>query len=137
MDFMKKLKIRLWLAITYIIVGAALFAICIFVKENSFLSTFGFAFVVMGLVRLRNYLIITRNEESVKKQRIAETDERNIAIASRAKSLAFTIFIEAAAVSVVICHILNMTNIATIISYTICALAIIYWLCYFIIRKNS
>lgn len=137
MDFMKKLKIRFWLAIAYIVIGAALFAICAFVRENDFLSAFGFAFVVMGIARMRHYLMITRNEETIKKQRIAETDERNIAIASRAKCWAFGIYIIISAAAVVAFHILNMTDISKLISYSICVLVFIYWLSYIIISRRS
>ena len=137
MDFMKKLKIRFWLAAVYILIGAAMFVIGAFFDENDFLSSFGFAFVVMGIARMRNYLRITKNEETIKKQRIAETDERNIAIASKARGVAFGIYILVAAAAVVIFRVLNMTDISKIISYSVCTLVLIYWLSYLIISRRS
>ncbi len=137
MDFMKKMKMRFWLAIGYIAFGALLFLICAFARENDFLSAFGFAFVVMGFARLRNYFMITKNEETIKKQRIAETDERNLAIASKAKNAAFGVYITAAAAAVIVLHLLNMINESKMIAYTVSALVFIYWAAYYIIKKRS
>ena len=129
MDFMKKLKQRFWLAIAYIVIGAALFIVCTFVKENDFLSPFGFAFVVMGIARLRNYFMIT-------KQRIVENDERNIAIVQKAKSIAFGVYIIIASIAAVVLRLFNMTDMSKLIAYTVCAFVFIYWVSYFIIRKR-
>ncbi len=136
MDFMKKLKQRFWLAIAYIVIGAALFIVCTFVKENDFLSPFGFAFVVMGIARLRNYFMITKNEETIKKQRIVENDERNIAIVQKAKSIAFGVYIIIASIAAVVLRLFNMTDMSKLIAYTVCAFVFIYWVSYFIIRKR-
>ena len=62
--------------------------------ENNFLSSFGFALVVIGIVHIRNYIMITKNEETIKKRQIAETDERNIAIANKAKKLQLNYVVE-------------------------------------------
>ena len=87
MDFKKKLKVRLFTAISYIILGLALIITFNLIKtNNNFLSSFGFALVIIGVVHIRNYLMITKNEETIKKRQIAETDERNIAISSKAKA---------------------------------------------------
>ena len=137
MDFMKKMRMRFWLAIGYIVFGVLLFLICTFVRANDFLSAFGFAFVVMGIARLKKYFIITKNEETIKRQRIAENDERNLAIASKARNIAFGIYITAAAVAVIVLHLLNMIDASKLIAYTVCALVFIYWVAYFIIRKRS
>lgn len=137
MDFMKKMKMRFWLAIGYIAFGALLFLICTFAGENDFLSAFGFAFVVMGFARLRNYFMITKNEETIKKQRIAESDERNLAIVSKAKNVAFGVYITAAAAAVIVLHLLNMIDESRMIAYTVCALVFIYWVAYYIIKKRS
>jgi len=94
MDFKKKLKLRLYLGIGYILSGLIIIAVSYIIDaKNSYFSSFGLALAVVGIVRIRSYLIITKNEERIKKQQIAETDERNIAIRSKAISISFYIYI--------------------------------------------
>ncbi|MBP3390209.1 MAG: hypothetical protein J6L58_00770 [Clostridia bacterium] len=138
MDFRKKLRTRLYLAISYIVIGAVMIAASFITKTtNEFVSSFGFALLLIGIVRIRNHFIITKNDETIKKQEIAETDERNISIANRAKSLSFTLYVFAASITVIVLQILEMGELASVIGFTVCALIIIYWISYFIIRKKS
>ena len=138
MDFRKKLKIRLFLAIGYIVIGLAMLVVFNIIKaENEFLSSFGFALIVIGIVRIRNYIRITKNEETIIKRQIAETDERNISIANRAKSVSFIVYVIFASVSVIILQLLNKTPLAVILSGTVSVLVLIYWVSYWIISRKS
>ena len=138
MDFRKKLKTRLYVAISYMVLGVAMILIFNLVNTgNQYFSTLGFAFLVIGIARLRQYLIINKSEESVKKREIAESDERNIFIINKAKSLAFSIFVFAACVGVIVLQILNIKEYSFILSWVVCSLLLIYWICYWIIRKKS
>lgn len=138
MDFRKKLKIRLFLAIGYIVIGLAMLVVFNIIKtENEFLSSFGFALIVVGIVRIRNYMRITKNEETIIKRQIAETDERNISIANRAKSVSFIVYVIFASVSVIILQLLNKTQLAVILSATVSVLVLIYWVSYWIISRKS
>lgn len=138
MDFRKKLKIRLFIAIGYIILGLAMIVTFNLIKtENNFLSSFGFALIIIGIVRIRNYILITKNEETITKRQIAETDERNISIANKAKSISFIIYVILASVSVIVLEVFNKTQLAMIFSGTVCLLIFIYWISYWIISKNS
>lgn len=137
MNFRKKLKIRLFTAISYIIIGIALIIVFNIVKtENNFLSSFGFALVMIGVVNVRNYCLITKNEDTIKKHQIAESDERNIAIANKAKSVSFIIYVILACLLVIVLEILNKTQLAMTLSATVCFLILIYWISYWIIRKK-
>ncbi len=138
MDFRKKLKIRLFVAIGYIVLGIGMIVTFNLIKtDNDFLSSFGFALVVIGIANVRKYFVITKSEESITKRQIAETDERNIAIANKAKSVSFIIYVMLACVSVIVLALLNQTLLSTLVSGTVCALIIIYWISYWIIRKKS
>ncbi len=138
MDFKKKLRIRLYFAIGYLVLGLALIVIFNIIRtENDIWSSFGFALAVIGVVRIRNYMMINKSEETLKRQQIAETDERNIVIARKAKSVAFTVYIVVACLAVIVLHILNHSLLATVISGTVCALLVIYWISYWIIYKRS
>ena len=138
MDFKQKLKTRLYIAVIYIALGVMMIAGTFAVKtDNDFISSFGIALIVMGIVRIRNYFMITKNEETIRKQQIAETDERNLLILNKAKSTAFTIYITLMGTAVIILSLFNMRDIAKYISYSVCLLVLIYWICYWIYQKRS
>ena len=73
----------------------------------------------------------------MRKREIAETDERNISIANKAKSYAFAIYVVVACVSVILLEIANKTDLDIILSATVSFLILVYWISYFIIRKKS
>ena len=138
MEFRKKLKTRLYLAISYMIIGVALIVVSNVVKNsNPFLNYYGIALAVVGVARLKQYFVTTRSDETIKAREIAETDERNISISTRAKSLSFVIYILAASVGVIVLQLLEMTNVAFYLGWSVIAMIAIYWMCYFIVRKKS
>ncbi|MBR5479676.1 MAG: hypothetical protein IKU84_05820 [Clostridia bacterium] len=138
MEFKKKLKTRLYTSYVYIALGVMLMVGGFIIKtEDSFFSSFGFVMVIMGIVRMRNYRIITKDNETVRKQEIAENDERTIAIIRKAKSSAFSIYIMIACVTVIVLSVLKMHDIARLIGSTICFLLVIYWILYWIYQKKN
>ena len=138
MNFKKKLKVRLYFAIGFTVLGLLLMLVFnIFSSGNEYISTFGFAMIIVGIVRIRSYVLIPKTEETIKKQQIVETDERNIAIANKAKSVSFIIYILIASVAVIVFQFLNKPQISYIISLTVSVLVLIYWISYWIIRKKS
>ena len=138
MDYKKKLKQRLYIAIIYISLGVMMIAgTCVVKTDNDFISAFGLAIIIMGLVRIRNYRMITKNEDTIRKQEIIETDERNISIINKAKSSAFSIYILISGTAVIILSLFNMHEVVKWIAYLVCLLVVIYWICYFIYQKKS
>lgn len=138
MNFKKKLKIRLYCGIGFTLLGIAIIVISNLIRPtNDLLSTFGLCVAVVGIARIRHYFLITKNEESIQKQEIAESDERNVYLSNKARSIAFYIYVLAVSLAVIVFHILGKTEIAVLLSYTVCLLIAIYWLAYFIIRKKS
>ena len=76
MDYKRKLKIRLYFAIGYIILGLAMIVVFNIINaQNTFWSSMGLALMIIGIARVRNHFRITKNEETIKKCEIAETDE--------------------------------------------------------------
>ncbi len=137
MDYRKRLKNRLIVAITYIIIGIFMIATELITKtDNNFISAFGFTLLIIGIARIKKHFIITKNDDSIKKYEIAETDERNIEIMHKSRSAAFIIYVVIMCVATIILSFLNMHNIARWISLSAMTLVVIYWICYFIIRKK-
>jgi len=137
MDFRKKLKARLYLGIFYIIFGIAMIALS-FIKhdDNSYFSTLGLIFAVFGIKRIRQYFVITRSEESIRKQEIAETDERIIMLQQKSATLSFTISSVLGAIAIFVLHLLDMALYASIVSYVICGYILIQVVCYFVMARK-
>lgn len=138
MEFKDKLKTRLCVAIGFIVIGLGMI-VAFNVMENGheFLSTFGLALVIVGIARLVRYLRIVKTEEALKKQEILETDERNVAIIHKAKSMTFNVFVILLCIIIIVLQFLNLAAYVQALFYILCALLVIYWASYFIIRARS
>ena len=138
MDYKKKLKIRLYIAIGYSILGLLIMILCFFgIIKNEFFSEYGLALLIIGVSRIRKYKLITKDEDSIRRQRVAETDERNISIANKARSMSFIIYIIVSGILVITFEIIGKTDVANILAYSVCGLVFVYWIAYLIIRKKS
>ena len=137
MDYKKKLKTRLYIAITYIVLGLCMISYSFIDKTpNDFVSTFGILIVVMGLVRIRNYVLLAKNEERSKKQQIKETDERNLLISLKARSTAFSIYFLLLGIAVIALSLAGLNEAAKWLSYGVLLLVAIHWICYLIYSKK-
>ncbi len=137
MDFKKKMNQRLWIAISYIVFGAALALIALITKsENQFLSGFGITLAVMGILRIFQYRKITKSTDSLRKRELAETDERTRMIAERAKSWSFSFSLMAAGITVIVLSFLGQHDLAQPISWVMCGMVLLYWVFYLIARRK-
>ncbi len=137
MDFKKKLRIRKYVAIIYTVIGILMIAVGNIIKAEDIVTSYGLIFTVFGIARLRNYFVITKNDESIRKREIEETDERNVSIVNKARSVSFLIYVLVAAVTVIVLSLFDMQEAVRWVSYSVFALLLIYWTSYFVIRKKS
>ena len=138
MDFEKKLKSRLNIGIGYIVTGIILIILSITkVIENEYLESFGIVLAVMGILRIIQYKRITKNNETIRNREIAETDERNIAIIHKSKSMAFGLYMLIACVLVIVFEIMGRAEYSNIMALNIFGLVFLYWISYFIYNKKS
>ena len=137
MEFKKKLKQRLAIALSYILMGLAL-VIADILKgfDNYFFFSFGFALVIMGILRLFRYRRITKNDQSLRKQELIESDERIRMMAERARSWAFSFSILGAGILVIVLNLLGRHEEALPFAWCVCAMVALYWICFSIIRKK-
>ncbi len=137
MEFKKKLKIRLYLAIGYTLLGLAMIIVFnLFKNSNTLLSTFGLCFFVIGISRMIRYRRITKSEETIRKQEILESDERNIAISNKARGIAFISYIFIACIAIIILEFANQIQLVKVLSMTVCILVFVYWISYWILSKK-
>ena len=137
MDFKKKMKHRLWIAIFYIALGLILvIADAINHFENYFFSSFGSALMIMGILRIIRHRKTMRDDQSLRKQELAESDERIRMIAERARSWVFSLSVTGAGILVIALSILGHHDAALPFAWYVCGMVILYWICFFVIRKK-
>ena len=137
MEFKNKMKMRMATMIIYVIIGAVL---CVIgytgIVENDYAISWGTALVVCGLVKIIQYILLMRNPEKMEQRAIAEKDERNIMIWEKSRSLAFTVYVMASAIAVIVLYLLNFEFAGQIVAYTVCGFLVIYLICCAIIRRK-
>ncbi|MBR2155716.1 MAG: hypothetical protein IJ941_02110 [Clostridia bacterium] len=136
MDYKKKLKTRLNTAIIMISVGI-IFTVSSIFADSEMASTFGAVFLVMGIARVVQYKRLLNDPEEMRRREIVETDERNVMLWTKARSLAFVIYIIALGIAVIVLQLMEMTQAANIVSLCMMGFIVIYWICYFIIVKKN
>ncbi len=137
MDFKKKIKIRLWVRICYIILGIGVILAGVITKtDNEFVSAFGVTMVVVGLAQLKRNINPLTSEDKLRRQEIAEKDERNIAIANKARSWAFGLYVIVGCLAVIVLSFLSLHDIARWISVSVFSLIAFYWISYFIVIRK-
>lgn len=138
MEFKKKLRIRLYLAIGYMVFGALMCALfCGLMLKNDYIAAMGFAMIAVGALQLWKYFRITKSEESVRSREIMEKDERNVSIAHRAKSMAFSMYILLACAASIVLGIMGRLQMAQVLSGNVCVMLVIYLVSYAVIRNKS
>lgn len=136
MDYKKKLKARLNTAIIMISTGIIFIVFSVF-SEADMASTFGAVFLVMGIARVVQYRRLLNDPEEMRRREIIETDERNVMLWTKARSLAFMVYIIALGIAVIALQLMEMTRAADIVSLCLMGFVVIYWVCYFIIVKKN
>lgn len=137
MEFKKKLKQRLYIAISYVVLGIIMNIVAFVTEsENDFLSIFGTCLLVMGIVRILRHVRLTKSDAAVKQQEIAETDERNLMISERARSWAFSFSILLAGLTGIVLSFLGYRDLALPFAWFVCGMTILYWICWNIIQKK-
>lgn len=137
MDFQKKMKQRLYIAVSYIVFGLVLILTDVLKHpDNSFIFTFGGALLVMGIMRIFRYRKITKDDQSMRKQELMETDERFRMISERAKSWVFSFSVMIAGILVIVLSLLGYQEQSLPFAWFVCGMIVLYWICWNIIRKK-
>ena len=137
MEFKKKLKQRLYIALSYIAIGIALIAAdALNHFENTFIFSFGVTMLVMGVIRLIRHWKITKDDASIRKQELSETDERVRMISERAKSWAFSFSLLVCGIVVIVLSLMGYHDQAQPFTWYICGMVVLYWIFWFILGKK-
>ena len=137
MEFKKKLQARLYIAVSYIVIGLVLIAAdALNHLENQFFFSFGMALTVMGILRLIRHRKITKDEAAIRRQEVSETDERTLMMAEKARSWAFSYSILIAGIAVIVLSLLGKHDDAQPFAWFVCGQICLYWICWCMIRKK-
>lgn len=137
MEFKKKLKTRLIVAVSYILLGLVLVAVDLMGQtDNYFYASFGFTLVIMGLLRIFRHRKITVDERSIRQQELTESDERTRMIAERARSWTFSLTVTLSGAIVLVLNLLGYHDESLPFAWLVCGMVTVYWICYLIIRKK-
>lgn len=136
MEFAKRMKIRLYTAIVFLAVGIGLILFGN-LQGVEMATSFGAMLLVLGVARIVQYRRIHRSSETFEARQVKEEDERNVMLWTKARALAFVVYIIAAALGVMVFYLLEMGIVAQTLSLSLFGLVVIYWVCYFIIRKQN
>lgn len=137
MEFKKKLKTRLIVAVSYILLGLVLVAVDLMGQtDNYFYFSFGVALVIMGLLRIFRHRKITADEKTIRQQELTESDERTRMIAERARSWTFSLTVTVSGGIVLVLSLLGYHEEALPFAWFVCGMVTVYWICYLIIRKK-
>lgn len=137
MEFQKKMKQRLYIAISYIMLGLILIAAHIFShSDNYFIFPFGIGLLIMGVLRIIRCKNITSDKKSMRKQELSETDERTRIISEKAKSWAFSCSILIVGIVVIVLSLLGYHDYVQPFAWYVCLMCILYWVFYLIASKK-
>ena len=137
MNFQKKIKTRLYVSIGYCVFGLALIVAAILTNfQNQFLLTYGLAILCIGILRIVQNRKIAKSEKTMRRQEVAESDERNRMLSERAKSWTFSFSIIAAGVIVIVLSMLGYHDQALPFSWFVCFMVGAYWIFRLIAAKK-
>ena len=137
MDFKKKMKQRLTIAVVYIAAGILLAAFALITEPaNYFPSAFGFALIILGILRLIQYRKITDSDQTMRQRERTESDERIRMIAEKARSWACSFSILTAGVIVSVLSLLGQHDTAQPLAWYSCVMITLYWVFYLIAKRK-
>ncbi|MBQ9842074.1 MAG: hypothetical protein IJO42_03070 [Clostridia bacterium] len=131
------MKNRRWiLSVVYIVLGAALFGVSCLELLDSFWSGMGAALLVVGVLRLIQFIRYRSNPDYQEKMETENKDERNRFLSMKAWSWAGYLFVFIAAIGTIVFKLLAMDQLMMLCSGGLCLLLILYWVSYLILRKK-
>ena len=135
---MKKSKYRMfWFGIVELIIGVILIGCSSAqILKDSFWSGMGTALTVMGAIFLIRGIRYRRDEKFKEEVDTQANDERNRFLATKAWSWAGYLYVLLAAVASIVLRVVGMNEYSGLLAYTICAIMILYWIMYMILRKK-
>ena len=127
---------RTIMSIIWVILGLVLIALSFAGKVDEFWNGMGFALAIVGALQLLRTHRFNKNEKYREAVEIAETDERNHFIRSKAWAWAGYLFVIIVGISVVIFKIAGQDLLSYAAAMAVCLLMVLYWIAYHILKRK-
>lgn len=131
---MKKREIMF--GVLWILLGLGLNALSVLETLDEYWSNLGAVLVVVGATRLFRGYRLSRSDVYREKWKVMETDERFHFIRNKAWSWAGYLFIIISALSTIVFRILGQKLLCMVASGAVCLMLVLYWVCFFILKKK-
>lgn len=131
-----KRDMRMYFSIAWLIIGLALIALSFAGKVDEFWNGMGFGMAIIGVLQLLRTHRFMKNSAYREAVEIAETDERNHFIRSKAWAWAGYLFVIIVGISVVIFKIAGQDLLAHAACIAVCLLMVLYWIAYHVLKKK-
>ena len=127
---------RMIMSVIWVILGLALIALSFAGKVDEFWNGMGFALAIVGTLQLLRQHRFMKNEKYREAVEIAETDERNHFIRSKAWSWAGYLFVVITGVSVLVFKCIGQDLLSYAAAMAVCLLMVLYWISYHVLKRK-
>ena len=127
---------RVYLSITWVVIGAVLFSMAIAGKVDSFWSGMGGALLAVGGLQILKYYRLNKNEAYREKMEIEYGDERNQFIRNKAWAWSGYLFILIAAIACIVLKIAGQEVLSMAASGAVCLMLVLYWVSYYLLKRK-
>lgn len=127
---------KIFISIFWVVLGAVLLFLNFNYTLDSYWSGLGTAFIVIGALQIFRQLKYRTNEQYRENVDTRNNDERNRFINGKAWAWAGYLYVLIAAVAIIVLQILGLKEISQTISFTVCALLILYWVSHMFLSRK-
>ena len=127
---------KIFISIFWVVLGAVLLFLNFNYTLDSYWSGLGTAFIVIGALQIFRQVKYRTNEQYRENVDTRNNDERNRFINGKAWAWAGYLYVLIAAVAIIILQILGLKEISQTISFTVCALPILYWVSHMFLSRK-
>ena len=127
---------RMVFSIAWVIIGLALIGVSFAGKVDEFWNGMGFALAIVGALQLLRQHRFSKNAAYREAVEIAESDERNHFIRSKAWVWAGYLFVIITGVSVLIFKFIGQDLLSYAAAMAVCLLMVLYWIAYYVLQRK-
>ena len=138
MNINKKIKQRIFWGIAVIALGFVMWALCFTGRiQSREIYIIGITYILSGAIKTFRNINLMSKPKRLQQLNIAENDERNIMLWTKARSMALSIYIIIASfIFIGLFMIPGMELAAMTMVYSVCIITFIYWICYIIVEHK-
>jgi membrane protease YdiL (CAAX protease family) len=127
---------RIYLSFFWIILGGVLVGLSFAGKVDQYWNGMGSALLVVGVLQVLRFHRLRKNEAYREKVETELSDERNQFIRSKAWAWSGYLLILFTAISSIILKIMDQELLSMAAGFVVCLTLILFWTCYFVLRKK-